>query len=142
MGKIKQWALTVCISCILVGAVELLLPKNQSEKSIKTVLALYILLAVLNTGQGWDWQAIQSPVSVPAADYSAYVGALAQEQYRTLLEQELWQAGVSGKVEMIGASEHVQVHCTTPTPWQAEEVLRPLLESGTELVIIKGEPEA
>ena len=43
---VKLWALNVCVACILAGALDLFLPRQGSFKSIKTVLALYILVSV------------------------------------------------------------------------------------------------
>ena len=56
----KLWALNVCVACILAGALDLFLPRQGSFKSIKTVLALYILVSVVTPAAGADWTGLAS----------------------------------------------------------------------------------
>ena len=57
---VKLWALNVCVACILAGALDLFLPRQGSFKSIKTVLALYILVSVVTPAAGADWTGLAS----------------------------------------------------------------------------------
>ena len=76
----KLWALNVCVACILAGALDLFLPRQGSFKSIKTVLALYILVSVVTPAAGADWTGLASlsfESDVQPADYSDYVSGYA-----------------------------------------------------------------
>ena len=84
-GLMRHWALTICVACILVGALELLLPRQESFKSIKTVLALYILLSVLSPVKQVDWSGLAGAAQTAAAqpaDYSAYVDGYARSELK------------------------------------------------------------
>ncbi len=132
----RQWALTVCTSCLLVGVLELILPPKSSGKSIKTVLTLYILLSVLGFGTQKDFlPPLEFAIGRETADYSEYLNQIAGTVCEDQLEQELLQHGVEGQVEV-----HEQtVRCTSDDPERARQLLQPLLGPDAELEILKAE---
>ncbi len=135
----KQWALTVCVSCLLAGMLEMLLPKTQSGKSIKTVLALYILLSVLSGGQTAPLEFSVPKIEAAAADYSGYADRLALEASGQGLEEKLHAAGVEGTVSVSSEAGVPQVKCVSQNPERAREILLPLLGPAAELECVQGE---
>ena len=87
----KLWALNVCVACILAGALDLFLPRQGSFKSIKTVLALYILVSVVSPAAGADWAGLADlsfESTVQPADYSDYVsGSACQSLARQIADR-------------------------------------------------------
>lgn len=132
----RQWALTVCTSCLLVGALEMILPPKSSGKSIKTVLTLYILLSVLGFGTKKEFVPMPNlEMGKESFDYSDFTDQITQKACEAQLEQVLFQKGVEGQVEVHGDT----VRCISDSPEQAETVLMPLLGPNAELEIRKAE---
>ena len=54
----NEWAFTMYMACMLAVGLQLLMPRREYEKSIQSVVALYILVAVLQPVQsvisGWN----------------------------------------------------------------------------------------
>ena len=93
----KLWALNVCVACILAGALDLFLPRQGSFKSIKTVLALYILVSVVTPAAGADWTGLASlsfETSVQPADYSDYVSGYVCQSLAVQTQARLAAAGI------------------------------------------------
>lgn len=124
----KLWALNVCVACILAGALELFLPRQGSYKSIKTVLALYILVSVVSPAAGADWRglaALSIQSSARPADYSAYAEAYAWEQLEDQLEQALARQGITATVRCTGG----EAPCVTVYSDQPERALELALDA-------------
>lgn len=138
----RHWALTVCVACVLVGALELLLPKQDSFKSIKTVLALYILLSVLSPAKQVDWSGLavtaQTAAAAPA-DYSAYVDEYAGAALQAKLEESLARAGVSGQVKTAVQDGRLCVTVRSPTPEKARHALCEALNENQDVSIVAEE---
>ena len=121
----KLWALNVCVACILAGALELFLPRRGSFKSIKTVLALYILVSVVSPAAGADWAGL-SRLSIQSgatpADYSAFTQAFAWDQLASQLEQALARQGVQATVQCTGG-ETPAVVVYSDEPDQARQLV-------------------
>ena len=134
----KQWALTICVSCILVGALEMILPKKQCGKSIKTVLALYILLSVLNGNKTLDFKKLPlTNFQLSTPDYSEYLDALSWDATKEVLEQQFQKEGVEGEIQFYQEKDRPAVLCISPTPDTAEELLTSLLLPGTPIKVIR-----
>lgn len=123
----RHWALTVCVACILVGALELLLPRQESFKSIKTVLALYILLSVLSPVKQVDWSGLAGAAATAAAepaDYSAYVDGCALSELETQLQQGLAGAGIEGEVQVRRQENGISVTVQADRPDEARRIVQ------------------
>ena len=130
-----DWALTVCMSCIMAGTLELLLPPAQSGKGIKTVLALYIILAVLNTETAADWSDFgswQLP-DLKVYDYSEWMRQLTDDECAARLEEKLEQGGLSGSVRVTEGTKGTEIFCVSTDPEKARQLLGFWLEPGTVL---------
>ena len=138
----KLWALNVCVACILAGALEMLLPRRESLKSIKTVLALYILVSVVSFPAAADWQALLdlSFEAAQPADYSAYLAESVEARFAADLEEKLARQGVAARVELCAgqAGEPGQVIVRSDQS-QAAELARRLLED-TEYAVVAATP--
>lgn len=140
----RHWALAVCVACILVGALELLLPRQESFKSIKTVLALYILLSVLSPAQQMDWSGLarvaQSAAAEPA-DYSAYVQAQTLSALESRLEQSLAQAGVEGSVRVRQQENGLAVTVRAGQPHEACQIVQQALGTAENVTVMAEDKE-
>lgn len=133
----NEWALTLCMACVLAGGLELLIPRKEYEKSIKMVVALYILVTVLQPVQaafsGWDvlWPSEQ-PDTV---DFSGYRTGLEQQALEKRLEQVLAAEGIDGqlRVETGPPLRVTAIDCTEAE--RAEAALRQALGGGEEIEI-------
>ena len=139
----KLWALNVCVACILAGALEMLLPRRESLKSIKTVLALYILVSVVSFPAAADWQALLdlSFEAAQPADYSAYLAESVEARFAADLEEKLARQGVTARVELAAgqAGEPGQVIVHSDQSQEAAELARRLLED-TEYAVVAATP--
>lgn len=134
----KQWALTICVSCILVGALEMILPKKHCGKSIKTVLALYILLSVLSGNKIPDFRKLPlTSVQSSTQDYTEYLNALSWDATKEVLEQQLQKEGIEGDIRPYKENDHMAILCVSPTPETAEKLLSSLLLPGTSIKVIR-----
>lgn len=135
-----SWALTICVSCILVGALELVLPKKEYVKSIKTVLALYILISIFYPIQKLDWGGLQylqnNQINQPI-DYSKYQASLEKTALQNTLNQKLIDAGIKGTVE-IATNNPTEITIHSENPEQAYQIISDALEN-MEQVLIKNE---
>lgn len=123
----RHWALTICVACILVGALELLLPRQESFKSIKTVLALYILLSVLSPVKQVDWSGLAGAAQTAAAqpaDYSAYVDGYARSELEAQLRQSLSGAGIEGDVQVRRQENGISVTVQADQPDEACRIVQ------------------
>lgn len=119
----------------------MLLPKSQSGKSIKTVLALYILLSVLSGGQTTAWEFSVPNIETQPADYSGLAEQMAMEASRQSLEKQLADAGVSAEVSFQQTEAGTKVECVAQDPERARQILEPLLDANAQLECIQGETE-
>lgn len=111
MELLRQWAMRVCISCVLAGALGQLLPAKGSARVIKTVVALYILVSVLAPVQRADWSALRrqlqqlTQLSAPAVmpDTDALIGQTASEALSSYLTLQLSQQGIEATVSVKAA---------------------------------------
>lgn len=129
---LKLWALNVCVACVLAGALDLFLPRQGSFKSIKTVLALYILVSVVTPAAGADWTGLASlsiEKAAQPADYSAYVSACACQSLARQLEERLAAEGLDAAVHIEPAEENAPPTVTirTDRPDEALELAKELL---------------
>lgn len=141
MELLRQWALRVCVSCILAGTLELLLPAKGSARVIKTVLALYILVSVLAPVQKTDWgllrrqltETLRTGVSDTGSQADALVEQAALDALSSRLTLQLEQEGIEAQVEVTALEKEEQTAGTlqvlaalrdeTQTE-QAQEILR------------------
>lgn len=106
MELLRQWAIRVCVSCVLAGALGNTLPAKGSAKVIKTVLALYILVSVLAPVQRTDWAALRrqlaqlprAPASGEMTDTDPLVSQTALEALSSYLTSRLVQEGIEAEV--------------------------------------------
>ena len=106
-------------------ALDLFVPRQGSFKSIKTVLALYILVSVVSPAAGADWTGLAGlsfETDVQPADYSDYVAGYAREQLEQQLERRLAEGGVDAQVRIDPGTETVPAEVTLYTD-RPEEAL-------------------
>lgn len=142
----KLWALNVCVACILAGALDLFLPRQGSFKSIKTVLALYILVSVVTPAAGADWTGLANlsfETDVQPADYSDYVSGYACDSLARQLEERLAAAGIQAEVQIEPGDGQAPPTVTlcTDQPEEALELAKGLLGE-TEYAWQTAEPQA
>lgn len=135
----REWILTICMACVLAGGLELLLPHQEYEKSIKAVIALYILVAVLHPFQTTvpDWADLWTAPPTEAEDFSEYRAQLEQQTLEDQLEQALLTQNIQGQVQVIQGPP-LTVTVSSPEPERAREILRQALGEG-EQILIKAE---
>ncbi len=132
----NEWAFTICMACVLAGGLELLMPRREYEKSIKIVVALYILVAVLQPVQSVisGWKELWPTKEDDAVDFSGYRAQLEQQALEEQLEQTLLAQGINGEVQvLVGPPLTVTVDCDAPE--QAQVILRQALGDGEQIVI-------
>lgn len=136
----NSWALTVCISCILVGALEFLLPKKEYTKSIKAVLALYILISIFYPMQKLDWGGFRylkiNNTNQPI-DYSEYQTSLQKTALQDSLQQKLKEEGIEGDIE-IALGSPTEITISSENPEKAYEIVANAI-GNLEQVLIKNE---
>ena len=99
----EHWAMTVCVCCIVAGGLSMLLPKKEYTKSIKTVLALYILVSAIQpvSWQLEDWTGFTSQsAALQPIDLQPYTQQLEQQALQSQLEQLLEQQGLTAQVSV------------------------------------------
>lgn len=135
----KEWILTICMACVLAGGLELLLPHKEYEKSIKAVIALYILVAVLHPFQTAvsDWTDLWTTQPAEAEDFSEYRAQLEQQALKDQLEQTLLAQNIQGQIQ-VSQGPPLTVTVSSPEPERAQEILRQALGEG-EQILIKAE---
>lgn len=155
MTVLRQWALRVCICCVLAGLLQLLLPQKGCAKVIKTVLALYILVSVLTPGQQVGWVEIREQLEAPlqpvslndAAGASALVQQAALNALSARLTAALAGQGVEAQVavqpaENAGgeAAANLQVTAFLQNPEEAGRAQAILQEelNGTGSILCRG----
>ena len=139
----RYWAMTVCVSCLIAGILTILLPKKEYEKSIKTVLALYILVSVLPAGS-WDVQEVWEwslPDSLAPADYSAYVEQMEQDSLVDQIQQLIHSNGLSSTVKATGENPLVLTVQAEPQEQEATLSLVKQAVQGMDFVEIVVEEE-
>ena len=138
----KEWIFTICMACVLAGGLELLLPHKEYEKSIKAVIALYILVSVLQPIQtnlsGWENLWMTQPVEM--VDFSEYRAQLEQQALKEQLEQALLAQNIEGQIQ-ISQGPPLTVSVIGPEPERARECLRQMLGEGDQIQI-KAEEES
>lgn len=133
----NDWVFTLCMACVLAGGLELLMPRREYEKSIKVVVALYILVTVLQPVQtaftGWKelWPAQQTA----SVDFSGYRAQLEQQALEDQLEQALSAQGIVGQIQVDPSSPMTVTVSGCCDPQQAEAALRQLLGEREDIVI-------
>lgn len=116
MDSVRHWTLTVCVCCVLVGALRLLLPMKGSSRGIKTVLALYILLAACTPVTDTDWSGFWNQVQHPPqldAESVLDINDLMQQQFCENLEKSLLeclhQNGIQATVQVCACTRGDQL---------------------------------
>lgn len=125
----QAWALSICIACILAGVLEILLPERESFKSIKTVVALYILLSIVSPPVKSDWSGLMQALKhteVDPPNYSQYVDVYSREVLADNLETTLHNAGLTGRVR-VENEDGLQIYLTSDQNEQAKQVLQDAL---------------
>lgn len=101
MQVIRQMALGVCLLCAAAGMIRIFWPDNRFKPVINTVLLLYILTSVLQTGAGADWDAAAAEISrftpdlADTIDLKDYEEQLARQVSAQALESILQQNGIA-----------------------------------------------
>lgn len=138
----NEWAFTICMACVLAGGLELLMPRKEYEKSIKVVVALYILVTVLQPVQEAfsGWKELWPTQQADAVDFSGYRDQLEQQALEEQLEQTLAAQGISGQIQVeTGPPLTVTaINCTEPE--RVKTALRQVLGEGEEIEIRAEEP--
>ena len=142
MELLRQWAMRVCVSCVLAGALGQLLPAKGSARVIKTVVALYILVSVLAPVQHTDWAALrrqltqlpQSAVPAAAPDTGTLVGQTALESLSSYLASQLAQEGIGAVVTVEAADQDVP-----EGGLQVTATLRDMAQAGEAEAILRRE---
>ncbi|MDM8200377.1 stage III sporulation protein AF [Allofournierella massiliensis] len=133
----NEWAFTLCMACVLAGGLELLMPRKEYEKSIKVVVALYILVTVLQPVRVAfsDWDSLWPSEQTDTVDFSGYRAGLEQQALEEQLEQALAAQGLDGQIQVeTGPPLTVTARgCTEPE--RAETALRQVLGEGEEIEI-------
>lgn len=138
----NEWALTLCMACVLAGGLELLMPRKEYEKSIKVVVALYILVTVLQpvraafSGLDTLWPSEQTDT----VDFSGYRSGLEQQALEEQLEQVLAAQGIGGQLRVETGPPLIVTAIDCTEPERAEAALRQVLGEGEEIEIRAEEP--
>lgn len=104
MQTLRQIALGVCLLCAAAGMIRIFWPENRFKPVINTVLLLYILTSVLQTGARADWNAVASEIGaftipdVSSADLSSYEEKLGLQVSIQALTDLLQQEGISAEL--------------------------------------------
>lgn len=117
------------------------MPRKEYEKSIKVVVALYILVAVLRPMQTTfpDWKELWSAEQTDAVDFSGYRAQLEQQALEEQLEQALTAQGIEGQVQ-VSVGPPLTVTGTCNDPEHADSILRQTLGDEAEIIIKSEEP--
>lgn len=113
MQTIRQIALGVCLLCAAAGMIRIFWPDNHFKPVINTVLLLYILTSVLQTGAGADWDAVAGDIlafdcSQPSpADLSSYQEQLGLEVSVQALKTLFAQNGIEGEFRLENGTLYV-----------------------------------
>lgn len=134
MQIVRQMALGICLLCAAAGMIRIFWPDNRFKPVINTVLLLYILTSVLQTGAQADWNTAAGELSrfslsqADTADLEEYEEELTRQVSAQALEDILLQKGI----EAIFAWEGETLRITLLDAADAEQA-RELLEqnSGT-----------
>ena len=99
---IRNVALTVCISCLLAGILQGILPKGYCSKVINQLCVLYILLSAFTAVQNIPWYQVYAFLdsSCPEAepmDFSSDVTALLESEVESRATQLLQQQGLQAQ---------------------------------------------
>lgn len=133
----QTWALNICIACVMVGVLEIILPKKEYSKSIKTVLALYILVSICYPMKKMDWGGLlqlQNSETNQSVDYSDYQLGLEKEALQHSLQQELLSVGIEGTVT-ITAMNPMEITVRSNNPEQAYQIICQATGNSDQVVI-------
>ena len=115
MQTIRHIAFGVCLLCAVAGMIRIFWPDNHFKPVINTVLLLYILTSVFQTGSSADWHAIADglgSLSVPAtsaADLTAYEEQLGRDVSVQALESLFIQQGIHADFIWKGDTLYVEL---------------------------------
>lgn len=113
MQMIRQMALGVCLLCAISGMIRIFWPDNHFKPVINTVLLLYILTSVLQTGTETDWSSVakelqQFDTKIPtAADMTAYKEQLGLDVSVGALEALFEEKGIKADLELENGTLHI-----------------------------------
>ena len=129
----NEWAFTLCMACVLAGGLELLMPRKEYEKSIKVVVAPYILVTVLQPVQEAfsGWKELWPTQQADAVDFSGY---------RDQLEQVLAAQGIEGQLRVETGPPLIVTAIDCTEPERAKAALQQVLGEGEEIEIRAEEP--
>ena len=138
----NEWALTLCMACVLAGVLELLMPRKEYEKSIKVVVALYILVTVLQPVRAAfsDWDTLWPSEQTDTVDFSGYRSGLEQQALEEQLEQVLAAQGIEGQLRVETGPPLIVTAIDCTEPERAKAALRQVLGEGEEIEIRAEEP--
>lgn len=113
MQWLRQLALGICLLCAAAGMIRIFWPDNRFKPVINTVLLLYILTTVLQTGAGADWDLVadeighfETPAMSPT-DLSDYQEELSREVSVQALEELFHQHALDADFVWEGEILHV-----------------------------------
>ena len=100
---IRNAALTVCISCILVGVLKNLLPQGACTRVINQLCALYILVSLLSAAQDIPWHELYAMLEndLPRAQALDYTQNL----------EDLYCDEVRRRAQVLIASHGLEAEC-------------------------------
>lgn len=114
MDTIRHIALGCCVISTVAGMIRVFWPENGFTPVINTVLALYIITAVLQVLHGTDWRSLATEVyrlssatAQEAPDFSAYSQEIALSASVEAIQTVLRQAGIDAAVQMQEGVCHV-----------------------------------
>lgn len=140
----QNWAIGVCVACIVAGVLEILLPERDSYKSIKMVLALYILLSIVSAPKAGDWSGLvkaMRSVDTSPQNYAGFVDTYSLSALATQLDTALLNDGVNGQTTVRQNGETVQVFVRTSQPSEAQKTIERELAGNTNIEIVVEETE-
>lgn len=113
MQWLRQLALGICLLCAAAGMIRIFWPDNHFKPVINTVLLLYILTTVLQTGAGADWNSVADVIerfevpTISPTDLSDYQEELSREVSVQALEELFHQHALDADFVWEGEILHV-----------------------------------
>lgn len=127
MQIIRHIALGLCLLCAAAGIIRIFWPDNHFKPVINTVLLLYIVTSVFQTGSSTDWESITDGIknysdsSASMADLSDYQEQLGLEVSIKALETLFVQKGIHAQFQWDEDTLHVEVR--NQADWSAAQEL-------------------
>ena len=142
MEFVKQWVMTLCLTCVTTGILQMLTERKKSVSGIKIVLALYILVTAISpfTDLSVSWEMGNIKTASMATEFNTQQEILrtAQQTLRSQIQQNLKSQGIGADVEVFlicAENKDVQIQEIKIHTSADEERVRTCVQSilGTEV---------